>query len=166
MSVRNTRLLLVAGGLVAAVVLFLVLRPSDGEDAAATTQAQTTQAATTEPATTEPATQPTESTDTSPAATSAETEPAPPQPVAFAVAVRGGTVPGGIQRWQVSQGDRVRIVVRSDEDDEIHLHGYDIEKEVGPGRPAIFVFDARLAGRFELEAHHGPGQIAQLDVEP
>jgi hypothetical protein len=47
----------------------------------------------------------------------------------------------------------VVIVVRSDVADEIHLHGYDIEKEAGPGRPARFRFKANLEGQFELESH-------------
>jgi hypothetical protein len=157
MNGRNGRLLLVAGGVIAAVVLFVVLRPGGDDEAGSTTPAATT-AAPTQATATETTPDSTEATETAP--------PPPPEPTAFTVALAGGTVAGGIQRWSVTQGDRVRIVVRSDVDDELHLHGYDIEKQVGPGRPATFVFDATLAGRFELEAHHGGGQIAQLDVEP
>jgi hypothetical protein len=154
MNGRNSRLLLVAGGVIAALVLFVVLRPGGDDETTPTTPAATT-AAPTQPTETQPEEQPT-ATETTPL----------PEPTAFTVALAGGTVTGGIQRWSVTQGDPVRIVVRSDVDDELHLHGYDIEKQVGAGRPAIFVFDATLAGRFELEAHHGGGQIAQLDVEP
>jgi hypothetical protein len=167
MSLRDSRLLLVAGGVIAAVILFLVLRPSDDGGGAGSTVAPAATATETEPAATQPAettataTAPTEET------TPAETAPAPePAPETFAARLAGGTVVGGIQRWSVRQGDRVRIVVRSDRDDELHLHGYDVEKEVGPSRPAVFAFQATLAGRFELEAHHGGGQIAQLDVQP
>jgi hypothetical protein len=95
-----------------------------------------------------------------------ETTPTEPDVQRFSARIEGGTVVGGIQRWQVAQGDDVRIVVRSDVDDELHLHGYDIEKTVGPGRPAIFAFGATIPGRFELESHEGGGQIAQLDVQP
>lgn len=155
---RNSRLLLVVGGLAAAVALFLVLRPGDDERAAATASA-TTAAGTTAP--TETAATETEATEPAPSTTAEAAG-----PTSFAVAIRGGAVAGGIQRWTVERGERVRIVVRSDEADSVHLHGYDIEKAVAPGAPAILLFDAGLAGRFELEAHHGGGQIAQLDVEP
>ena len=60
----------------------------------------------------------------------------------FTIAIAGGSVTGGIQRWSVSQGDRVRIVARSDVDDELHLHGYDLD-EAGRARPAG---DLRLPG--------------------
>jgi hypothetical protein len=160
MSARNSRLLLVAGGIVAAVALFLVLRPGDDEEAATTAAAGTT-AATDTTVDTTAATTETE-TETDGPATTGETA----QPAAFAVAIRAGTVAGGLQRWTVAQGERVRIVVRSDVEDSVHLHGYDLERPVAPGAPAILAFEARLAGRFELEAHHGGGQIAQLDVQP
>ena len=37
---------------------------------------------------------------------------------------------------EVGEGDQVRLRVTSDEQMEIHLHGYDIEREVTPGEPA------------------------------
>ena len=159
MSAHNSRLLLVAGGIVAAVALFLVLRPGDDDEAATTAAAGTTAATDTTAA-------PTEATDTDAVTDGPTTTAETAQPTAFAVSIRGGTVAGGLQRWTVGQGERVRIVVRSDVEDSVHLHGYDIERPVAPGAPAILAFEARLAGRFELEAHHGGGQIAQLDVQP
>ena len=134
---------------------------------AATTTAATTAA--TAPAETTTVTE--TLTETSPGVTvteeqPADTTPAEPGVQRFSARIEGGSVVGGIQRWQVAQGDDVRIVVRSDVDDEIHLHGYDIEKPVGPGKPATFAFGATIPGRFELESHESGGQIAQLDVQP
>ena len=166
MSMRDYRLWLIVGGVAAVIVLFLLLRPSDDDEAATTTAATT---ATTAPA---EATTVTETlTETSPGVTVTEeqptdTTPAEPGVQRFSARIEGGSVVGGIQRWQVAQGDDVRIVVRSDVDDEIHLHGYDIEKPVGPGKPATFAFGATIPGRFELESHESGGQIAQLDVQP
>jgi hypothetical protein len=65
----------------------------------------------------------------------------------------------------------VRIVVSSDAPDEIHLHGYDIEKEVEPGKPAVFAFTAAIEGIFEMESHVAEDagrdpQVAKLTVEP
>ena len=166
MSMRDYRLWLIVGGVAAVIVLFLLLRPSD-DDGAATTTAATTAA--TAPAETTTATE--TLTETSPGVTvteeqPADTTPAEPGVQRFSAQLEGGSVVGGIQRWQVAQGDDVRIVVRSDVDDEIHLHGYDIEKPVGPGKPATFAFGATIPGRFELESHESGGQIAQLDVQP
>ena len=167
MNARDYRLWVIVGGVAAVILLFFLLRPSDDDEAAATTGATT--AATTTPAETTTVTE--TLTETSPGVTVTEEQPAETTPPAsdvqrFSARIEGGSVVGGIQRWQVAQGDDVRIVVRSDVDDEIHLHGYDVEKPVGPGKPAIFAFAATIPGRFELESHEGGGQIAQLDVQP
>ena len=167
MNVRDRRLWIIVGAVAAVIVLFVLLRPSDDDEAAATTSAATTEAATTAPSETTTATE----TETAPGVTvteeqPAETTPTEPDVQRFAARIEGGEVVGGLQRWQVTQGDDVRIVIRSDVDDEIHLHGYDIEKPVGPGKPAIFAFGATIPGRFELESHESGGQIAQLDVQP
>ena len=164
MNMRDYRLWVIVGGLAAVVVLFLLLRPSDDDEAATTTAA-----AATAPAETTTVTE--TLTETAPGVTvteeqPADTTPAEPDVQRFSARIEGGSVVGGIQRWQVAQGEDVRIVVRSDVDDEIHLHGYDLEKSVGPGRPAVFAFAATIAGRFELESHESGGQIAQLDVQP
>ena len=169
MNVRDRRLWIIVGAVAAVIVLFVLLRPSDDDEAAATTSATTTEAATTAPS--ETATETVTETETAPGVTvteeqPVETTPAEPDVQRFSARVEGGSVVGGIQRWQVAQGDDVRIVIRSDVDDALHLHGYDIEKPVGPGRPAIFAFGASIPGRFELESHEAGGQIAQLDVTP
>jgi len=62
-------------------------------------------------------------------------------------------------------------VVISDAPDDIHLHGYDIEKETAPGKPARFRIEADLEGVFEIESHvaEDAGReplIARLVVEP
>ena len=164
MSVRDRRLWVIVGGVAAVILLFFLLRPSDDDEAATTTAP-----ATTAPAETTTVTE--TETETAPGVTVTETQPAETAPAEpdvqrFAATLAGGAVVDGIQRWQVAEGDRVRIVVRSDVDDELHLHGYDLTKTVAPGAPAIFAFPATVPGRFELEAHHGGGQIAQLDVQP
>ena len=65
----------------------------------------------------------------------------------------------------------MRFVVISDAADDIHLHGYDIEKKVAPGQPARFRVKADLEGVFEIESHiaEDAGReplIARLVVEP
>ena len=48
--------------------------------------------------------------------------------------IRGGEVVGGPAEVRVKNGDTVVIVVSADAPDDIHLHGYDIEKKVEPGQ--------------------------------
>lgn len=98
-------------------------------------------------------------------------ETVPPEPQATRIEVRGGQVVGGPADITVTKGDQVRIVVSSDAHDDIHLHGYDIEKPVEKGKPARFNFTADIEGIFELESHvaEDAGRdplIGKLTVEP
>ena len=80
------------------------------------------------------------------------------------VRVRGGKPVGGIKKITVKKGERARIEVTStDTSDEVHLHGYDITRDVKPGSRARFSFAANAEGIFEIELHGTHTQIAQLD---
>jgi hypothetical protein len=56
------------------------------------------------------------------------------------------------------------MVVTSDVADEVHLHGYDIEKELSPGTPVTLQFDATIAGVFEVELHEAGTVLLRLQV--
>jgi hypothetical protein len=154
------RLLVVLGVVALAIGLFVVLSP--GEDEAAPPDAGPVAA---EP---EPAEEPAEPEEV-PAEEPVE-EPAPePEaeaPTTITVVVRGGLPEGGIQRPTVERGADVRLVVRSDTPDEVHVHGYDIERPVGPGAPAQLRFRADVPGRFEVELHERHTLIAEIEVRP
>jgi hypothetical protein len=130
----------VAGGF----VLASSLGSDDGKDTAPTTHAA--------PATTEAA----------PAATTAAT----PKPTVKTVVVRNAKPAGGVQSITVKQGDTLRFAVQSDVADGIHVHGYDIEKEVEAGGSVSFAFPAKIGGVFEVELENRGVQIASLKVEP
>lgn len=82
------------------------------------------------------------------------------------VVVAGGAPEGGVAKLEYEAGDRITFAVESDAADEIHVHGYDIEQEVGPGKPAEFDFAAELDGIYEVELHGSETQIAELVVNP
>lgn len=135
---RNQRIALVVAALVVAVAAFVIAQPGgdDEEPTRATTTATTP-----------------EQTDDG-GATASETEPAPPpEPEVTRIRIEGGAVVGGPKTIEAEGGDTVRIVVRTDAPDELHLHGYDIEREAEPGRPARFRFEADAEGEFVLESH-------------
>lgn len=81
-----------------------------------------------------------------------------------------GTVPlltqGTTRKLTYTQGDRVTFRVRADQDDEIHVHGYDIERELQGGKTTTISFPARINGVFEIELHHADVQLATLTVQP
>jgi FtsP/CotA-like multicopper oxidase with cupredoxin domain len=132
---RNQRIVLVVAALVVAVAAFVIAQPGDDDDSKQSSN--TTQ------------TQETTSTGTETDATTEQ----PAEPAVTRINVKDGVIDGDVKSIEVAKGDTVRIVVTSNVDDEIHLHGYDIEKEAGPGKPARFKFKATLEGAFELESH-------------
>ncbi len=126
------------GLVVVAVVLFVVLRNDGGGDdsAAATATATTDQAG----------------------------KPNPEKPAT--IVVKGGEPVGGVHDLNYVVGDRVRLQVQADAPAEVHVHGYDIMKDVAPGKDAKFDFVADIEGGFEVELEETATQIAELTVEP
>ena len=148
---RNFRIVaLAAASLGLLLSLFLVLRPGDDEEAAPAT----TVATTTAPTTTE--------TETEPPATTA---PKPPDVVTIRIAIPSDTAPK-VRRYSVKQGRKVVIVVRTELIDHVHLHGYDLMADVGPGKPATIRFTATAPGRFEIELEERGLEFAELEVRP
>jgi hypothetical protein len=117
----------------------------------------------TDTTTTTTTTQPTTTTTTT---TTTETTP-PKGPTVIRVRVVGGVPQGGrIVRRSVKKGDRVVFVVTSDVRDHVHVHGYDLMRDVAPGRRARIAFRATVPGRFVVELEDRHAQIAELTVNP
>ena len=89
-----------------------------------------------------------------------------PQERTFEVEIReGAMVPGEVA---VDEGDRVNLRIGSDGSTDLHIHGYDLSAEAGPGAPAELSFDATTTGRFEIEDHasHPHRVVGELLVQP
>jgi hypothetical protein len=156
---RNQRIGLIVAAVAVAIAGFVIASPGDDDEGG--------QAAQTTPTT---QTEIGGGDETTP--TETETEPPPPpEPEVTRIRIQGGEVVGGPPDITVTSGDVVRIVVSSDAPDDIHLHGYDIEKQAAPGQPARFRVRADLEGSFEMESHvaEDAGReplVARLNVEP
>jgi hypothetical protein len=152
--------LLAVGAVAVLALVFALVQPGDDDELSTTSSdppATTGEQATAEePAVSdEDATGP---TATAPAAT--------PEPAATLLRVRGGNPVGGVKTIEVEKGDTLRFTVSSDQSDEVHVHGYDLERPVGPDAPARFSFTADADGIFEVELHGSGAQIASLEVQP
>lgn len=86
-----------------------------------------------------------------------ETQDEPPLPV---------LEQGKVSKIRVKQGDQVAFAVHVDQPDTVHVHGYDIEKDVQPGKDTKISFTADITGIFDIELHSTDEQIAQLRVDP
>jgi plastocyanin len=79
---------------------------------------------------------------------------------------KDGKPVGGIAEIDVNKGDEVRFRVKSAIAEEIHVHGYDLMKDVPAGGTVTFEFPAELEGIFEAELEGEAEQILELRVEP
>jgi plastocyanin len=148
---RNQRIAYAVLAAVIAVVAIVLLTSGgdDSEPASTTTPAAATATAAPDEVGT-PASQ-----EEEPEAKPAETQ----------IEVKGGEVVGGVQEIKVTQGDDIRFSVTSDAADEIHVHGYDVKKDVEPGEPVSFDIPAKITGIFEVELEEAGVQVASLRVK-
>lgn len=96
----------------------------------------------------------------------AELEGAAATAVVPKIVVRDGEPVGGVKRLEYSAGDEIRFEVESDAAEEIHVHGYDVAKEVPAGGSVSFAIPADIEGIFEVELEELGVQIAELRVNP
>jgi hypothetical protein len=147
---RGQRFSFLAVAVVIAVVAIIVLADSS-EDPSGTPSAATatpTATATPEAGATETPT---------PTATPTATPTPEPPPL-----LTGGKV----TKLEAKQGDTVRFRVRSPVAEEVHVHTYDIMKDLEPNETATVSFKATITGIFEIEFEHAGEQIAELRVDP
>jgi hypothetical protein len=139
---------ILGGTVVALLILFVLLRPDD-----------TTESATPTPSTPSP-------TASTPSPTTESPSPTPePEPTLIDVTYQNGAVQGPT-RFDVTQGDPVRIVVHADVSDEVHLHGYDLSDDVTPDEPARINFVANAAGVYGCELESSETLLFQLEIAP
>jgi heme/copper-type cytochrome/quinol oxidase subunit 2 len=140
---RSSRILAVLGALVVLVIAFFALSPG-GSDKPATTTTTARGSAPGPPTTTAAA-----------------------SPNLATIVVRSGKPVGGVQKITVNKGDRVAIQVSSpDTSDEIHLHGYNLKRNLKGGGLVRFDFKANADGIYVIELEGSGTQIGQLVVNP
>jgi hypothetical protein len=93
----------------------------------------------------------------------------------FDLRIEKGRVPADKRLIRVKQGDIVKLQWSTDRRVAVHLHGYDIEKDITPGVVTDMTFAARATGRFTVEPHlaktpsggHAHGEVlVTIEVYP
>jgi len=87
-------------------------------------------------------------------------------PEAPTIVIRNGKPVGGVAELTYSAGDQIRFKVESDVTDEIHVHGYDLMKDVEAGGSVSFDFPATIEGVFDGELENRGVEILELRVNP
>ena len=148
---RAQRLTFLGIAVAIAIVAVIVLASTGNDEQEATTGAQAT-------ATPAPTAAETAAPDETATATPTPTATPKPQPPLV--------TPGKVTKLEFEEGDTVRFRVRADTTDHVHVHGYDLMKDVEPGKTITFSFPATITGIFEIELEDAGEQIAQLRVDP
>ena len=159
----------VLGGLAVLLIVFVVLRGNDDNGGSSSSSAPQTTAASTgaDSTASDPASGSTSTaTSTTTASTGSTSTATTPEPAVQTVRVVNGQPAGGIKTISYTKGDQIRLKVQSDTADEIHVHGYDLKKDVTAGGSVEFDFKATIEGRFEVELENAGTQIAMLEVDP
>jgi hypothetical protein len=163
----GARLGLVVAAIAVLVAAFLIVRGGDdgGSDSSGTKAARTQTGTNADSQTTpDHSGRGEESESGTQTQTQAQTQP-PADPVRT-IRVEGGQPVGDVKTLTYRNGDRIRLRVVADTSDEVHVHGFDIEREVTPSEPARFDFKADIEGRFDVELHSSDTKIALLEVRP
>ena len=149
---RNQRLSFLGIAAVIAVIAIVVFVASGGPDETAEDAASPAAGQTSTPTGT-PTRAGEESTATPTATPTAE--PAPPL-----------LQSGKVAKLRYTEGETVRFRVRSDSAEEVHVHGYNLKKDLEPGKTETMSFKASITGIFEIEFEGSAEQIAELRVDP
>lgn len=145
---RNQRVGVIAAAAVLIGAAFVLLRPTeeaDGPDAPPAPAAQSEAAPSTR-------------------MQRAEAKPRPPR--VEEVRIRDGRAAEGARTLSFRSGETARIDFTTNAPSEIHLHGYDIERRVTPGKTTKVRFRADIEGIFELEDHDSGQELASVKVSP
>lgn len=151
------RAALIVGAIAVLVVAYVLIQggSDDGGDKAATTATPSTSP-----------TQSTTSTQSTQSTQSTSTAQEPAEPTVPTVRVVDAKPQGGVKKLEFQKGDQIRFRVVSDTADEIHVHGYDLMKDVAKGGSVSFAFKGSIDGRFVVELEDHGEEIAELDVAP
>jgi hypothetical protein len=89
--------------------------------------------------------------------TGPQTKPKPKPPLLTA---------GSERTLRVERGKTVAFRVRSKTAEEVHVHGYDILRQVPAGGTVSVRFPARLEGVYEIELERSHTPLGKLEVSP
>ncbi|GAA1254456.1 hypothetical protein GCM10009657_32350 [Oryzihumus leptocrescens] len=81
------------------------------------------------------------------------------------VTITGRTVTPAPSQVRITPGETLTLVVTSDHDDELHAHGFEVEKELKAGVPTTLLLKTDLPGVYEVETHHPPLRLLSVAVQ-
>jgi hypothetical protein len=84
----------------------------------------------------------------------------------FTLVVQNRKLIVGPHTLNVAQNDTVTIIITADEDEELHVHGYDLHIDLKKNTKASLSFVASSSGRFPFELERSKTDLGALEVQP
>jgi hypothetical protein len=61
-------------------------------------------------------------------------------------------------------GQTLTLTVTSDHDDQLHAHGFEVERDLKAGTPTVVALKGTVPGVYEVELHHPPLKLLSVAV--
>lgn len=84
----------------------------------------------------------------------------------FHIEIVNKKLQGSQENIQVKAGDGVILMIKSDEDEEFHLHGYDKSVDLVKNKEVELQFKADITGHFSYELEKSKTDIGAIEVLP
>ena len=121
----------------------------------------------TSPSATSSVAAPTSTAPTSTAATSGSssaTSSEAPDGRTLSVRVKGRQVTPRPSTVDLAVGERLTLTVTADRDNVLHIHGFDVEKDLVAGRPLTVTLTGRQPGTYDVETHEPELRLLRIAV--
>ena len=100
----------------------------------------------------------------SPSGSSSASSSSSPAQRTVTVTVTGSRVTPAPRTVDLGVGETMTLTVTSDHADQLHVHGFDIEKELPAGTPVSVELTGESPGVYEVETHHPELRLLKIAV--
>ena len=84
----------------------------------------------------------------------------------YVIEVKGKKLVAGPETISAKQGDTVTIRITNDEDEELHVHGYDQSVQLKRNKQTSITIFADKSGNFPYELEGSKTDLGMLQVQP
>jgi plastocyanin len=107
---------------------------------------------------------PTSSTASAPSQSATGPGEVPPTGRSLAVTVRGKKVTPAPSTVDLKVGEKLTLTVTDDQDNVLHIHGFDVEKNLVAGQPLTVTLTGKQPGTYEVETHDPELRLLKIAV--
>ena len=80
------------------------------------------------------------------------------------VTIKGNKITPAPSTVELGIGETLTLTVTSDHEDQLHVHGFDVEKALPAGTPVSVELTGKTPGVYEVETHHPELRLLKVAV--